>query len=186
MQSAGLSPAPITGLIQCVVVRGGHAEPGKVIEVEEANFSSGSTGREARCADLATPVTERPCSCRAWGLLGRLSRDLLLDDLMEWAKLLHQVQLILLLYGEHVVVRELSAPQSDLREVRRVLTELCSWGDCADVVLELTPSHRWGFDLQLLTRLCVSLGFEPNGEPQQFVPEAMIRHPTRGRCHIRL
>lgn len=129
------------------------------------------------------PVAEWPCSCRAWGLLGRLSRDLLLDDLMEWARLLHRVQLILLLYGEHVAVREFRAPQSDHREARRVLTTLCSWADCAGVVLELTPSDRWGFDLQRLTRLCVSLGFAPNGEPQY---ESMVRYPVSGRCHVRL
>jgi hypothetical protein len=135
-----------------------------------------------------TQPAEQLCSCRAWDLLPRLSRDMLLDDLMEWAKLFHQVQLILLLYGERVVIRELAAQRSGSREARRVLSELCSWADCAHVVLELTPTRQWGFDLQRLTRVCVSLGFVPNRESHGPVhaQESMVRHPMPGRCHVRL
>lgn len=132
-------------------------------------------------------LPEHPCSCRTWGLLGRVTRDLILYDYMEWARLLHQVQLKMLARGEHVAVCELLARRPGRGRARLVMTELCAWADCAVVTLELTPSNHWGCDVQRLTRFYESLGFEPNHEPEQLfrVRETMIRYPVKGRDHVR-
>jgi hypothetical protein len=129
-----------------------------------------------------------PCSCRTWGLLKPISRDSILFDLMQWAKLLHGVQLRLLARGEHVAVCELLVARRGQGRARRVMTELCSWSDCARVTLELTPSNHWGSDVDRLTAFYASLGFESNQEePTLFqVQESMIRYPVRGRGHVRL
>lgn len=131
---------------------------------------------------------EQPCSCRSWGLLRRISRDLILHDLMQWAGLLHNVQLKLLCRGEHVAICELLAVRPGHGRARLVMTELCAWADCARVTLELTPSNHWGSDVDRLTRFYASLGFEPNTEPKEpfRVQEAMIRYPKKGRGHVRL
>jgi hypothetical protein len=125
------------------------------------------------------PVAERRCSCRAWDSLSQPSRHLLLADLTEWAKLLHEVQLVLVLREERVAICELRALRPDRRESRRVLSELCSWADCAGVVLELMPPERWGSDVQGPRSLCVSFGFEPSDG-------SIVRYPIPGQCHIRL
>jgi len=130
---------------------------------------------------------EQPCTCRTWGLLSGLSRDLILADLMDWARTLHQVQLTLLARGDRVALCELLAARPGEGRARRVMTEICSWANCARVTLELTPSGHWG-DVQRLTQFYVSLGFEPDREPEQafLVPGAMIRYPVQGRGHVRL
>lgn len=115
-----------------------------------------------------------PCSCRTWGLLRPISRDFILFDLMQWAKLLHGVQLKLLTRGEHVAVRELMVARRGQGRARRVMSELCSWADCARVTLELTPSSHWGSDINQLTMFYASLGFEPNREEPTF---SVLRNP---------
>jgi hypothetical protein len=129
-----------------------------------------------------------PCSCRTWGLLRPISRDFILFDLMEWAKALHGVQLKLLARGEHVAICELLVARRGQGRARRVMTELCSWADCARVTLELTPSRHWGPDVDRLTAFYNWLGFEENREePTLFhIHESMIRYPVRGRGHVRL
>ncbi len=133
-------------------------------------------------------IAEQPCSCRAWGLLGRVTRDLILCDFMEWARLLHQVQLKLLARGEHVAICELLAVRPGHGRARRVMTELCAWANCARVTMELSPSSQWGSDVRRLTNFYASLGFEPNLEPEERlrVQEAMIRYPVKGLGHVRL
>ena len=137
---------------------------------------------------VSNRVAEQPCSCRTWGLLGRITRDLILFDFMERARLLHQVQLKLLARGEHVAICELLALRPGQGRARRVMTEMCAWANCARVTMELSPSSQWGSDVQRLTNFYASLGFEPNPEPDArlCVQEAMIRYPVRGRGHVRL
>lgn len=127
-----------------------------------------------------------PCSCRTWGLLRPISRDFILFDLMQWAKLLHGVQLKLLARGEHVAICELLVAQRGQGRARRVMAELCSWADCARVTFELTPSRHWGSDVDRLIAFYSSHGFEENREePAPFsIHESMIRYPVRGRGHV--
>jgi GNAT superfamily N-acetyltransferase len=121
-------------------------------------------------------------------LLRPINRDLILFDLMQWANVLHGVQLKLLARGEHVAICELLVAQRGQGGARRVMTELCTWANCARVTLELTPSNHWGSDVERLTAFYASLGFEPNREePTPFrIQESMIRYPVRGRGHVRL
>ena len=137
---------------------------------------------------VSNPQAPNPCSCRTWGLLRPISRDFILYDLMQWASLLHQVQLKLLARGEHVAICELLAVRPGYGRARRVMTELCSWADCARVILELSPSDHWGSDTERLMRFYESLGFEANNDPEQpfLIQEAMIRYPVRERGHVRL
>ncbi|GIH10691.1 hypothetical protein Rhe02_87580 [Rhizocola hellebori] len=137
---------------------------------------------------VSNPVAEQPCSCRTWGLLGRITRDLILCDFMDWARLLHQVQLKLLARGEYVAICELLARCPGRGRARRVMTELCAWANCARVTLELSPSSHWGSDVERLTNFYAPLGFEPNTESDEHfcVQEAMIRYPVKGRGHVRL
>ena len=130
----------------------------------------------------------RRCSCRTWGLLSYLSRDMILDHIMQWALLLHQVQLKLHARGEHVAICELLTLHRGLGRVRRIMTELCAWSDCARVTLELTPSSHWGSDVGRLTQFYISLGFEPNRVPElPFLgQESMVRYPVLRRGHVRL
>jgi hypothetical protein len=111
---------------------------------------------------------------------------MLLGDLMEWAGLLHQVQLKLLLRGEHVIICEL-LPMQLGRGRSRVLHDLLCWADCALVVLELTPSQHCGSDIERLAKIFAALGCEPNREPQGHgrAHEAMIRYPTSHQCQLR-
>ncbi|MGH7158176.1 MAG: hypothetical protein ACREGD_03865 [Candidatus Saccharimonadales bacterium] len=137
---------------------------------------------------VSNKAVEQPCSCRTWGLLHHVSRDFILHDLMEWARLLHNVQLKMLVRGDHVAICELLAVRPGHGRARVVMTELCAWADCARVTLELTPSSHWGSDVERLTKFYESLGFEPNTEARQpfRVQESMIRYPVKGRGHVRL
>lgn len=129
-----------------------------------------------------------PCSCRTWGLLRSISRDLILYDLMQWAQLLHGVGLTLQARGEHVVISDVMAATPKRGGVRRVMTELCSWADCARVTLELIPSAHLGSGAGHLAALYTSQGFRRNHEqPTLFdMPDSLIRRPVRGRAHVRL
>jgi len=129
-----------------------------------------------------------PCSCRTWGLLRAFSRDLVLDDLMQWAKLWHGVGLTLTTCGEHVVVSGLMATMRTRGGARRVLTDLCSWADCARVTLELAADGLWSAGSGHPTAFYVSLGFRRDpAQPALFdLPGSLIRHPIRGQAHVRL
>ena len=107
---------------------------------------------------------------------------------MEWARLLHQVQLKMLTRGEHVAVCELVSVRPGHGRARRVMTELCAWSDCGRVTVQLTPSSEWDSDGERVTGFYTSLGFSPNHEPKErfLIQEAMIRYPVRGRGHVRL
>lgn len=137
---------------------------------------------------VSNKIAERPCSCRTWRLVTPTSRDLVLLDFMRWAGLLHQVQLKLLARGDHVAICELLAVRPGAGRARRVMTELCSWADCASVTLELSPTDEWGANLERLTRFYERLGFEQNNEPLKtfLIKESMIRYPVKGRGHVRL
>ena len=128
------------------------------------------------------------CSCRTWGLLRPISRELVLHDLMHRARHLHGVGLALEACDGHVVISDLVATTGGRSGVRRVMSELCSWSDCARVTLELTPSAHWGLGGSRLATFCAWLGFEPRREqPTLLDPqESLIRHPVRGRAHVRL
>ncbi|WP_020519397.1 hypothetical protein [Catelliglobosispora koreensis] len=130
---------------------------------------------------------QQVCNCRPWGLLHHVSRDLVLADFMEWAQLFHQVQLKMLVRGDHVAICELLARRPGQGRARLVMSVLCAWADCARVTLELTPSDHWGSDVERLTKFYESLEFEPNLEQEQRfrVQESMIRYPVRGRVHVR-
>lgn len=136
---------------------------------------------------VSNPAVRCACSCRTWGLLGRVTRDFILADFMEWASLLHHVELKLLARGEHVAICELLSLRSGRGAARRIITELCAWADCARVTFELTPSNHWGSDVERLTRFYEALGFEPNREERQplRVQGSMIRYPVVGRGHVR-
>jgi hypothetical protein len=137
---------------------------------------------------IANGSAREVCSCRPWALLNRVSRDFLLWDFMQRASLLQMVQLKLLVRGDHVGICELLALKPGQGRARRVMTELCQWADCARATLELTPSSRWGSDVEQLTEFYESLGFEANREPPElYRPQGrMIRYPVRGRGHVRL
>lgn len=128
-----------------------------------------------------------PCTCRTWGLLLPDSRDLVLHDLMQWARA-HDVGLGLVAKDEHVVVFELVATARRRGNARRVLTELCSWSDCARVTLELNPASHFGSGAGHRTAFYASLGFRRDCEqPTLFdLTDSLIRRSVRGRTHVRL
>src|SRR5687767_12886441 len=113
----------------------------------------------------STDRRSRPCDCRTWTWLNPRAREMLLGGFVEWAGLLHQVQLKLLLRGEHVVIHELLPLRAESRP-SRILSDLLSWADCAPAVLELTPSSHFGSDIERLTKYFAAHGFEPNREPR--------------------
>lgn len=107
---------------------------------------------------------------------------------MQWARHAYEVGLVLELHDEHVVIASVMATTHRSGGARRVLTELCSWGDCARVTLELTPSTHRRSDAGHLPAFYASLGFRRDHEqPMLFdMTDSLIRYPVRGRAHVRL
>ena len=129
-----------------------------------------------------------PCSCRPWGLLPSASRDLVLGDFVQWARQVHGVGLVLEAYGEHVLIAGVMATTRVRGGARRVLTELCSWSDCARVTLELNPSAHWRSDAGQLAALYAWLGFRRDHKQPTLsdMADSLIRYPVRGRAYVRL
>ncbi|GIH10269.1 hypothetical protein Rhe02_83360 [Rhizocola hellebori] len=139
------------------------------------------TARHLRLV-VSNQSAAQPCSCRTWRHLDRITRDLIICDFMLWAGLLHQVHLKMMARGEHVAIDELSA--AEFSKTRRVMTEICTWAECARVTLELRSASLWGSEAEQLTRSFESLGFEPDTSAGLFFAQrAMVRYPGKGQGH---
>ncbi|GIH08021.1 hypothetical protein Rhe02_60880 [Rhizocola hellebori] len=88
---------------------------------------------------------------------------------------------------DHVIICELAPQRADIERCS-VLSDMFSGADCAAAVLELTPSKRFGADVERLTKYFAARGVESKREPSPQPPDvgAMIRYPVQGQCQLRV